>query len=54
VWWCTSIIPTFGQLSQEDDEFKASLSYLAKKEKKSGGKKKKKLQKKKTIVDVSQ
>jgi hypothetical protein len=43
------VIPTFGQLSQEDDEFKASLSYLAKKEKKSGGKKKKNYRKRKPL-----
>jgi hypothetical protein len=29
VWWCTSIIPTFGRLRQENLEFKDSLAYIA-------------------------
>jgi hypothetical protein len=29
VWWCTSASPAFGRLRQENDEFKASLGYIA-------------------------
>jgi hypothetical protein len=28
VWWCLSVIPAFGTLEQEDQEFEVSLGYL--------------------------
>jgi hypothetical protein len=27
-WWCTPVIPAFGRLRQEDQEFKTSLDYI--------------------------
>jgi hypothetical protein len=29
VWWCMPVIPELGRLMQEDQEFKASLGYIA-------------------------
>jgi hypothetical protein len=27
-WWCTSVIPAFGRVRQEDYEFEASVGYI--------------------------